>query len=399
MISGQVYLKKEKAALSPSRHPWIFDGALDTSRCIGVEAGIVRLLTHDNRFLAIGTYNPKSAIAFRVLSTDPNLEINENFFIDRFISARQLRLIAIASNTNGLRWINSEGDRLPGLTVDGFDSHLVVQVGTPAMDSLTPVWLQALNKVFSPKSIVRKDSQSVANREHMKAVSAVLYGENTELSDFTENGVKFRANITGGQKTGFFFDQRDNRLLVSTLSKGKRVLDAYSYTGGFGAYALSAEASFVTAVDSSKPACEMTSINYMLNSKGSSCFEVENQDCLNYFKRTERTFDIAVLDPPALAKRRQHLPNASKVYQDIFKSGISLIDPAGGFALACSCSAAVDTNLLLDIVRRAVNESQREAQILSVRGAGIDHPIACNHPEGEYLKSVLLRIHEKRRAT
>jgi 23S rRNA (cytosine1962-C5)-methyltransferase len=390
MNPNTLYLKSNKSGLLHSKHPWVFDGAVDKGRG-DPGAGIAHLFTADGRFAAVGSYNPKSAIAFRVFETFP-CDIDLNFFIRRFSSARELREAVIGSETDGFRLVNSEGDGLAGLTVDSFAGHLVVQVGTPAMDALTPLWMDALTQALSPKSITRKDSQSTANREHMTSVSAVLYGEPPDTIAIRESGVSFHTAVLPGQKTGFYFDQRDNRVMVAALSKDKRVLDAYAYTGGFGAHALFAGAAFVTGVESSKPACDMAKINYRLSAETESRYEITEEDCVRYLKATDRVFDIAVLDPPALAKRRQHLPQAGRLYREIFESGIRKIVRKGGYLLACSCSAAVDTEAMLDILREAARAANRFMQIIRISGAGPDHPVSVHHPEGEYLKAVLLRV-------
>ena len=227
MSERTLYLKKNKNGLLRSSHPWIFDGAIDGARSGDVPAGVARLLTSDGRFAAVGTYNPRSAMAFRVLDKRDR-PIDEAFFTERFEAAKALREAVIDTDTNGFRLVNSEGDGLAGLTVDLFAGHLVVQVGTPAMDALSPLWLGALKRVFEPGSIVRKDSQSVANREHMTALSAVLLGETPPLVQFREDGVSLTASVLAGQKTGYYFDQREHRRRVSRLATGKRLLDGYS---------------------------------------------------------------------------------------------------------------------------------------------------------------------------
>lgn len=386
-----IYLKKSKSGLKHSAHPWIFDGALDMKRSGDVPAGAAMLYTADGDFVATGTFNPKSAIAFRVLDTTPRT-VDTEFFAQRFTAAKALRDRAIDPGTDGFRWVNSEGDALPGLTVDTFGGHLAVQVGTPGMDALSASWLEAIKQVFRPESVTRKDSQPAANREHMTAVSRVLMGDPPEVISFREAGIDFRAAVLPGQKTGFFFDQRDNRIRIARLARGRRVLDCYAYTGGFGAHSLKGGAAFVTGVDSSAPACEMMRINYQLNADAADRHETVHEDCVRYLKETDRTFDVAVLDPPALAKRRHHLPKASRLYLEIFASGMRRIAPEGGFVSACSCSAAVDIRTLLDILRQAAASARRTAQVLHIGGAGADHPVSLHHPEGEYLKSVLLRI-------
>lgn len=392
MNQQHLYLKPTKSALSTSKHPWIFDGALDIQRSGSLPAGIVHLYSADNRFLSVGSYNPQSAIAFRRFSAVEEA-IDTDFFIRRFRAAKALRSHLAAADTTGFRWVNSEGDGLPGLTVDGFDGHLVVQVGTPTMHALSSCWLEASAQVFSPKSVTRKDSQSVANRERMTAVQTVVTGEPPALATFHEAGIAFQAAILPGQKTGFFFDQRDHRIQVAGFAKSKRVLDGYAYTGGFGAHALASGAAFVTGVDSSKPACDMMEVNYGLNAPKANCFEVVAEDCVQYLKHTQLSFDIVILDPPALAKKRPHLPQALRLYREIFTSGLCRVAKEGGFLSASSCSAAVDTSALLDILRQSAISANRTAQVIHVGGAGVDHPTSLHHPEGEYLKSVLLRVY------
>ena len=386
-----LYLKKNKSGLIHSRHPWIFDGALDMKRSGEVPAGVARLVTADGRTAAVGTYNPRSALAFRVLDRTER-SVDASFFEERFEAARALRAAVLDDGTTGFRMINSEGDGLPGLIADVFDGHWTVQVGTPAVDALTPLWLGTIEKVFDPKSVTRKDSQSVANREHMTAVSEVLLGEPPEIVRFKEAGIAFEAALLPGQKTGFFFDQRDNRVKAASFSCGLRMFDGYAYTGGFGAHALASGATSVLGVESSKPACEMMLRNYALNADAKECCEVVQGDCVRFLKETDRQFDIVVLDPPALAKRRHHLPQAGKLYRDIFASGMARIAPKGGFLCAYTCSAAVDGGTLLEILRTAATSVSRSTQVLHLGGAGADHPTALHHPEGDYLKSAILRI-------
>lgn len=390
MIGNPLYLKKNKSALCQSRHPWIFNGAVDVQKSGNPSAGLATLLTADGRFAAIGTYNPKSAIAFRMLSKREQ-EIDGAFFETRFRQADALRRAALPAETDGYRLINSEGDGLPGLTVDGFAGHLAVQVGTPVMAELTSIWLPALLEVYAPLSVFRKDSQSVANREHMTAVTEGVHGDVPETVSFEEGGVRFRAAIQGGQKTGFFFDQRDHRIRIGALAKGRRILDGYAYTGGFGAHALAAGAEFVTGVESSSPACELMAENYELGGPKDR-FEVVSADCARFLKETEQFYDVVILDPPALAKRRQHLKKASRVYQDIFAGGMRRVSPGGGWLLACSCSAQVDRGTLLSILARSAEAASRSVRVLHTGGAGPDHPVSVYHPEGHYLNSVLAYV-------
>jgi 23S rRNA (cytosine1962-C5)-methyltransferase len=389
MAYPKLFLKKGKDAVAAKRHPWVFDGALDVGRSGGAAAGLVELCGADGALVGVGTYNPASAIAVRLFTREP-AAIDEAFFADRLRAALALRDAFVPPGTDACRLVNSEGDGLPGLVVDRFAGHLVVQVGTPGIAALQDLWRAALEAVARPASILLRANQSAANRERMTAPSGQLTGLTPATIDIMERGVRLRVDPHGGQKTGFFCDQRDTRALVGALAGGRRVLDGYAYTGAFTAHAIAGGAASVTAVESSQPAADLIAVNADLAAPGGARrVAVVRGDCVDFLRSSREQFDLVVVDPPALAKRRQHVEKAARLYVELFADGLRLAAP-GGFLVACSCSAAVDRELFEQILAAACREAGREARVVHRGGPGADHPTSAFHPEGEYLKTAVL---------
>jgi 23S rRNA (cytosine1962-C5)-methyltransferase len=389
MAYPKLFLKKGKEAVAASRHPWIFDGAIDLGRSAGAAAGPVEVCGADGALVGVGTYNPAGAIAVRLFAR-ARVALDEAFFAERLRAAMRLREAIVTRDTDAYRIVNSEGDSLPGLVVDHFAGHLVVQVGTPGMAALRPQWLAALGAVVRPSSILERANQSAANRERMEAPSGQLLGETPRTIDVAERGVRLRVDPHRGQKTGFFCDQRDTRALVGGLARGRRVLDGFAFTGAFTAHALAGGAASVTAVESSEAAAELIAVNADLAAPGGAGrVSVVKGDCGELLGASGETFDLAVVDPPALAKRRQHAERAARLYVDLFAKALGRTSP-GGFLVACSCSAAVDRGLFELILAAASREAGRETCVVHRGGAGADHPTSAFHPEGEYLKTAVL---------
>ena len=389
MAYPRLFLKKGKEAVAAKRHPWVFDGALDLGRSRDVPAGPVELCAADGARVGGGTFNPGSAIAVRVFTRGP-AALDEAFFAARIREAAALREAAVPGDTDAFRLINSEGDGLPGLVVDSFAGHLVAQVGTPGMAALEAAWLAALADVRRPASILLKANQSAANREKMAAPSGQRLGETPAAIDVRERGVRLRVDPHRGQKTGFFCDKRDTRARVGGLSRGRRVLDGFAYTGAFAAHALAGGAASVVAVESSRPAAEMIPVNAGLAAPGEAGrVSVVAADCGDFLRGTAEAFDVVILDPPALAKRRQDLEKAARLYVDLFANGLRRTAP-GGLLVACSCSAAVDRDAFDQILAAAAREASRDARVMHRGGAGADHPVSVHHPEGEYLETAIL---------
>jgi 23S rRNA (cytosine1962-C5)-methyltransferase len=390
MAFKHVHLKPGKERLIAARHPWIFDGAVDRGRTGDLEPGPVTVRGHDGRVLAVGTWNPRSALAVRVFAFEER-PLDERFFAERFAAARELRRAVVPEDTDALRLVNAEGDGLPGLVVDGFAGHLAVQVGTPGLWALSEAWLPALAKAFEPLSAQLKPNQAAANRERMDAPAGPLLGDPPAEVVAREGSLSFVVPLGAGQKTGFYCDQRENRAMVAALSRGARVLDCHAYTGAFGVHCLAAGARAVTCVDTSDEALALAARNADL-AGGAGRFAAVRADAGAFLREAGETFDVVVIDPPALARQRRHLDAAARMYKDLFLAGLKRIDPAGGWLLACSCSAAVDRRLFDQIVFAAVKDSGRGAAVVRRTGAGPDHPVSVFHPEGEYLKASLLAV-------
>jgi 23S rRNA (cytosine1962-C5)-methyltransferase len=384
-----VRLLPGKEGLAASRHPWIFDGAVDFRRSEATEAGPVTLLTTKDVFVGVGTFNPNSAISVRVLSFEET-SLDEDFFAQAFEKAVALRRAVVPQGTTGYRLINAEGDHLPGLIADWFDGHLMVQVGTPGMAGLRESWLKALLRTAAPLSVTMRPDQNLANRERFELPREVLHGAPPEFANFQENGLVFQVALGSGQKTGYFFDQRENRALVAGLCQGRSMLDGFCYHGGFALAGAKAGAHRVVGVDRSEPAIEIARANAVANGLSKSvAFSIG--DVGAYLRQSNELFDVVVVDPPALAKKRQHVDQAARAYKDIFMWGIKRL-ATGGYLLACSCSAAVDHKLFDQILFAAAKDAGRNASVLARRGAAADHPVSLFHPQGQYLKAVLLAV-------
>ncbi|HUT76394.1 MAG TPA: class I SAM-dependent methyltransferase, partial [Polyangia bacterium] len=277
MAFKRIHLKPGKERLVASRHPWIFDGAVDRERTGSPEPGPATVHGHDGRVLAVGTWNPRSALAVRVFAFDER-PLDEHFFAARFTAARELRRSMVPEDTDAMRLVGAEGDGLPGLVVDDFAGHLALQVGTPGLWALREAWLPALAKVFEPRSAQLKPNQAVANREHMEAPAGPLLGSPPAEVVVREGGLSFVVPLGAGQKTGFYCDQRENRAIVAALSRGARVLDCHAYTGAFGVHCLAAGARAVTAVDSSEEALAIALRNAALVAGGVDRFSAVRAD-------------------------------------------------------------------------------------------------------------------------
>ncbi|MBW2277277.1 MAG: class I SAM-dependent rRNA methyltransferase [Deltaproteobacteria bacterium] len=317
--------------------------------------------------------------------------LDEAFFAERFERAIELRRTVVSAGTDAFRLINGEGDGLPGLIADSFAGHLVLQVGTPGMQRLQSSWLPALEQVARPRSALLKPNQSAANQERMSAPAGQLSGSTPAEIEIREHGLGMVVDPARGQKTGFFCDQRDNRRLMAGLARDRKLLDCYSYTGAFAAHALVGGAATVTCVESSAPARGLLERN-LESAGGAGERRILGGDAVEFLRGCEEQFDVAIVDPPALAKRRRHLDRASRLYREIFSRAASLLT-VGGVLLACSCSAAVDRASFDQIVVSAVRVSGRDARFLHRGGAASDHPVSAFHPEGDYLKTALLQVH------
>lgn len=373
-------------------HPWIFSGAIARMDDGIAEGDIVRVVDTKEEFLAIGHYQIGS-IAVRVLSfTD--IEINDSFWFSRLDKALQARRACniIRPDNNTYRLVHGEGDRLPGLIIDIYDNAAIIQAHSVGMHMQRKDIARQLRTLYGDKltCIYYKSETTLPYKADLSEESGFLYGKASDVVA-TENGLKFYIDWLKGQKTGFFIDQRDNRSLIEKYSQGKKVLNMFCYTGGFSVYALRGGASMVHSVDSSERAIEMTNRNIALNFPDAANHEAYATDAFSYLRDMDNSYDLIVLDPPAFAKHKDALRNALKGYTRLNAKAMQKIKP-GGILFTFSCSQAVNKDQFRLAVFTAAAQSHRFVRVLHQLHQPSDHPINIYHPEGEYLKGLVLYI-------
>ena len=373
-------------------HPWIFSGAIARMDDGIAEGDIVRVVDTKEEFLAIGHYQIGS-IAVRVLSfTD--IEINDSFWFSRLDKALQARRACniIRPDNNTYRLVHGEGDRLPGLIIDIYDNAAIIQAHSVGMHMQRKDIARQLRTLYGDKltCIYYKSETTLPYKADLSEESGFLYGKASDVVA-TENGLKFYIDWLKGQKTGFFIDQRDNRSLIEKYSQGKKVLNMFCYTGGFSVYALRGGASIVHSVDSSERAIEMTNRNIALNFPDAANHEAYATDAFSYLRDMDNSYDLIVLDPPAFAKHKDALRNALKGYTRLNAKAMQKIKP-GGILFTFSCSQAVNKDQFRLAVFTAAAQSHRFVRVLHQLHQPTDHPINIYHPEGEYLKGLVLYI-------
>lgn len=388
-----VYLKRGKEESLKRFHPWIFSGAIHHAD-EGIEEGeIVRVITADGAFIAVGHYQIGS-IAVRVLSFhDEHIDIS--FWCASLESALQMRIavgIADCPQNNTYRLVHGEGDNLPGLVVDCYGDTAVMQAHSVGMHVSRMDICEALVQVMGNriKNVYYKSETTLPFKADLGQENGFIYG-NTNENTAVENGLRFHVDWLKGQKTGFFVDQRENRTLLEHYSKGKRVLNMFCYTGGFSVYAMRGEAELVHSVDSSAKAIELTKKNVELNFPGDMRHEAFCEDAFKYLDANDAKYDLIVLDPPAFAKHRGALHNALKGYTRLNVKGLQRIKK-GGILFTFSCSQVVTKDHFRNAVFTAAAQAGRRVRILHQLHQSADHPINIYHPEGEYLKGLVLYV-------
>ncbi len=375
-------------------HPWAFSNEIlmDAETKALPPGSLAILRAPGGEALGLVTFNPHSLIAARLLTSNPEARIDALFLGRRLARAAALRdkLIGVPY----CRLIHAEADGLPGVIVDRFGEALVVQVNTAGMDALTPVLLEALEAELSPRTIVLKNDSPVRELEGLKREVVVAKGEDTGAIELIENGAKFVADLSGGQKTGWFYDQRDNRRFMASLAKDATVLDVYSYCGGFGVLAAKEGAKEVTCIDRSQAALDAAKQAARLNGvdKNMSFEKKEAFEALEKLRGTSaRKFDVVICDPPAFVKSRKDLKTGAQGYRKLVRLAAPLV-ARGGFFFVASCSHLVDPPLFADQVRRGLRDAERTGRILKSSGAALDHPVHPNLPETAYLKALTLQL-------
>lgn len=391
MKTVRCILSKGKERPVLHRHPWIFSGAIDKID-EGCEAGdLVRVFSSSEQFLGIGYLNPKSQIAVRMLTFE-DIVIDETFFDQKITHAIVIRKKFLTPDTNAFRLIHSEGDFLPGLIVDVYGDFLVVQFLTAGIEPWKAMIVESLKKHFPACSIFEKSDSDSRRREGLERCVGSLVGSAPPGEiEIRENGLAFGVDIKGGQKTGFFLDQRENRALVRGLSTGKKVLNCFAFTGGFSIYAAKGGAKEIVSVESSESAVALGRENCQRNGVDDQTSVWAQQDVFDYLRAANREFDLVILDPPAFCKHKQQVQQAARGYKDINLHALKLI-PKGGLLFTFSCSSYITPDLFQKIVFGAASDAKRDVRILKKISHAFDHPINIFHPEGEYLKGLLCEV-------
>lgn len=389
----QIFLKRGKEESLKRFHPWIFSGAIHHMD-EGIEEGeTVRVITAAGEFIAVGHYQIGS-IAVRVLSFE-DIEINTDFWCERLQSALDVRIgvgIADSPTNNTYRLVHGEGDYLPGLVIDCYGSTAVMQAHSVGMHVCRNEICQALVQVMGDHiaNVYYKSETTLPYKADLHQENGFLVGGDAS-NVAMENGLKFHIDWLRGQKTGFFVDQRENRSLLEQYAKGKSVLNMFCYTGGFSVYAMRGDAKQVHSVDSSAKAIELTNDNVALNFPGDARHEAFCEDAFKYLDEHDQQYDLIVLDPPAFAKHRAALRNALKGYTRLNVKGLQRIKK-GGILFTFSCSQVVTKDNFRNAVFTAAAQVGRKVRILHQLHQPADHPINIYHPEGEYLKGLVLYV-------
>ena len=388
-----VHLKKGKEESLKRFHPWIFSGAIHHLDEDISEGEIVRVVTFMGDFIAIGHYQIGS-IAVRVLSFQ-DIHVDEKFWETCLGSALAMRrCIGMADNpqNNTYRLVHGEGDNLPGLIIDCYGKTAVMQAHSVGMHNNRFDICKALIKIMGDRieQIYYKSETTLPYKAELGQENGFIYGS-TEEDVAIENGLKFHVDWLKGQKTGFFIDQRENRSLLEHYAKGRSVLNMFCYTGGFSVYAMRGQAKLVHSVDSSAKAVELTNQNIALNFPQDTRHEAFCEDAFKYLDTHDGKYDLIVLDPPAFAKHRSTLRNALKGYTRLNVKGFQQIK-SGGILFTFSCSQVVTKEQFRNAVFTAAAQAGRKVRILHQLHQPADHPINIYHPEGEYLKGLVLYV-------
>ena len=388
-----LYLKRKKEESLLRRHPWIFSGAIHHTEGEPEEGDLVRVFTSDGDFIALGHWQIGS-IAVRVLTFE-NETIDEAFWQRRLFSAWQLRraIGVVGPHNSTYRLVHGEGDNLPGLVIDIYGDTAVVQAHSVGMHRVRKQIAEALKGVMGDdlNHVYYKSETTLPYKASLGQENGFLLGGSPN-DVAVENGLKFHIDWLRGQKTGFFVDQRDNRTMLEHYSKGRRVLNMFCYTGGFSVYAMRGGAQLVHSVDSSAKAVELASANVRLNFPDDDRHQAYAEDAFRFLAQmAPDAYDLIILDPPAFAKHKDALHNALKGYTRLNAAAFQKIAP-GGILFTFSCSQAVNKDQFRLAVFTAAAQSGRTVRILHQLHQPADHPINIYHPEGEYLKGLILEV-------
>lgn len=386
---------KERSVLR--RHPWLFEGSIAHLHGRARLGDTVEVEASDGRPLGRAAFSPKSQIRARIWSFDTNEPIDDAFFRRRVTQAvaRRQSLPELAGQS-GRRLIHAESDGLPGVIADQYADTVVLQLTSAGAEKWRSALVSALVRATACARVYERSDSDVRRLEGLEPLTGWQFGAAPSSGvSIDEHGVSLGIDIAGGHKTGFYLDQRDNRLLLRALSAGKSVLNCFCYTGGFSLQALAGDAAEVISIDSSGPALRQAEANLEMNAHlpagRATWLDADVFETLRTFTKEKRLFDIIVLDPPKFAPSAAHAERAARAYKDINLHGLRLLKP-GGLLMTYSCSGGVGLELFQKIVAGAALDAGREARILRRLSGSADHPVALNFPEGEYLKGLLVQV-------
>jgi 23S rRNA (cytosine1962-C5)-methyltransferase len=379
-------IKQERTGPVAGCHPWVFSGAFK-SIPDGIRPGEpVMLMSEKGDFLAHGYFNTYSQIAVRIWGYKRDEQVDTAFFAKRIKKAYELRKRFVESpETNAYRLINGESDLLPGLIVDKYDEHLVVQFHTKGIEAWKKEIIDALEDIVRPEGIYERSDMETRGIENLEKAKGLLSGSVPDLITIKENGLHFLVDVKGGQKTGFFLDQRDKRKALMKYAANALLLNSFCYTGGFSVYALAGGARQVVNVDSSEKALELAKENIKLNGFEISSCEFICEDVKNYLRHEKRIFDVIILDPPAFIKDRRKKKEGMNGYRGINEAALKILAP-DGILTTCSCSAHLRFDEFRFLLSEAGLRSERVLTFLETYTHGIDHLQLVPFLEGEYLK-------------
>lgn len=392
---ADIYLRRGREKSLLRHHPWIFSGAIAKILGDPVVGQPANVLTDKGEFVAIAAYNPNSTIAGRVWSWKENEQVTSSLINERINTAVDIRRKLIRNiNSDSMRLVYAETDGLPGLILDQYGEVFVLQFSSAAVEFWRNEIIDIIIQKFHPKALYERSDIDVRDLEGLPQVSQLLYGnfENSQIV-IHENDLRFHVDILSGHKTGFYLDQRDNRLFARSLTNGLRVLDCFSYTGGFALNGLIGGAVEMTLVDSSSSALKQAQQNLFLNNLDNGKVIFIDQDIFKYLRLLRdkgEMFDMIILDPPKFAPTASQAERASRAYKDINLLSFKLLNP-GGYLLTFSCSGGVDEDLFQKIVAASAADAGVDAIILKRLHQAPDHPVALNFPEGAYLKGFLVQ--------
>ena len=372
-------------------HPWVYGNEIARVEGEPEDGSLVTVLDFRGRTMGVGFYNSRSLITVRLL-THRREQITDDMIAARVVQACAYRRAVLArEGTDSCRLIYGEADRLPGVICDRFGGVLVLQILALGMERYTQVIADALIACEKPDCLLLQNDDAIRRKEGMACFTRVLYGEMPQETVIHENGIRIRVDLLGGQKTGYFLDQKDNHLFLRQFCRDARVLDCFSYVGGFALNAAVAGAREVTAVDVSEAAVALIGENAALNGVQVNAVCANCFDFLREQVRAGERYDVIVLDPPAFTKAHANMASACRGYKEIALSAMRLL-PAGGVLATHSCSYHMPEDVFVSTILSAAQDLHRQARVITLRRQDIDHPVLAGYPESHYLKSLWLQM-------